>query len=187
MERQLLRGESLRCRRCGEVVRAADRSHLLPAAWALATTGLILCILANAYPIMTFNVAGNTQSNLIITGVAGLLSQGYWPIAALVLFCAIVAPFVYFGLVWYVVGAICSGKRWPMVGPAARAAEAVAPWSLIPVFAIACLVAVVKLDLLGSVAWQAGILWITLLALCSMVLSQIFDWEFAARRLGELP
>ena len=40
-------------------------------------------------PVLIFDVAGNTQSNLIITGVYGLISQGYSPVAALVFFGAI--------------------------------------------------------------------------------------------------
>ena len=186
-DRRLEVGETLRCRRCHEVVKAAERGHLLHVAWALATTGMILCVLSNVYPILEFNVAGNAQSNRILTGVQGLVRQGYWPVAAMVFFCAVAAPFLYFAAVWYVAGSVCTGRRWPLAGLVARAAERVAPWSLVPVFAIACLVSVVKLDLLGTVTWEAGIGWIALLAACSFALAQVFDREFVAKRLGRLP
>ena len=186
-DRALEVGETLRCRRCREVVKGAERGHLLHVAWALATTGMILCVLSNVYPILEFNVAGNTQSNRIITGVQGLAGQGYWPVAVLVFFCAVAAPFLYFAAVWYVAGSVCTGRCWPFAGLVARVAERVAPWSLVPVFAIACMVSVVKLDLLGTVTWEAGIWWIGLLAACSFALTQVFDREFAAKRLGRLP
>jgi paraquat-inducible protein A len=145
---------------------------------------LILCLLANLYPILTFDVAGNSQSNHILTGVLALIWMGYWPVALLVFFCAVAAPVLYFAAVWYVAGACCLNVRWPMAGHVARWAEWIEPWSLVPVFAIACVVSVVKLDMLGSVAWDKGIFWIALLAVCSFGLSQVFDREYVAKRLG---
>jgi paraquat-inducible protein A len=186
LDRELQRGEELRCVQCHQTVKRlhhGDPSHHL---WALSTTGLILCVLANVYPILTFDVAGNTQSNLIITGVFGLINQGYWPIATLVFFCAIAAPVMQMAALWYVAGACCTGRRWPAVEIAARAAERLGPWSLVPVFVIACFVAVVKLDMLGSVYWDMGIVWVSLLGLCSLVIAQIADREFIAARIRSL-
>lgn len=176
----------MRCGRCGETIKRlhhGDPSHLL---WALTSAGLILWVLANLYPILTFDVAGNTQSNLIITGVQGLVSQGYWPVAVLVFFCSIAAPVIHLGSLWYVAGACCLGKRWPMVGRVAHLSKEIAPWSLVPVFMIACFVAVVKLDMLGTVSWDSGIFWVSLLAICSLALSQFIDHQWIAHRLKEL-
>ncbi len=185
-DKELKPGEELHCGRCGETLRRlhhGDPSHLL---WALATTGLILWILANVYPILTFDVAGNTQSNLILTGVLGLINQGYWPVALLVFICSIAAPAVHLGCLWYVAGACCTGRRFPMVQRVAHAAKEIAPWSLVPVFMIACFVAVVKLDMLGTVYWDSGILWISLLSICSLAIAQLVDRQWIAKRMKEL-
>jgi paraquat-inducible protein A len=144
---------------------------------------LLFLALANVDPIMTFSVAGNTQANEIVTGVRVLLAQGYWPIATLVFFCAILAPAVYFAGVAYVSAAcLISGKA-----PGARflllLVGRVQPWSLVPVFAAACLVAVVKLDLIGTVYWQPGIGWVVLLAGCALALGSLFDGDAALRVL----
>lgn len=183
---QLGPAEELRCRRCGETIVRRHRADPSHQAWALATTGLILCVLANVRPILTFDVAGNTQSNLIVTGVLGLVRQGFWPVAALIFFCAIAAPFLHFAAVWYVSGSCAVGRVWPGVTHVARVGEKLAPWSLVPVFMIACFVAVVKLDMLGTVYWDAGIVWISLLAICSLALAQVIDMEWLERRLKEL-
>lgn len=183
LARELEIGEELRCGRCGQTIQRphrGDPSHLL---WALASTGLILWVLANVYPILTFDVLGNTQFNLIITGVMGLAYQGYWPIALLVFICAIAAPVVHLSALWYVAGACCLNRPWPGAPGVARLAQRVAPWSLVPVFMIACFVAVVKLDMLGTVSWDAGIIWISLLAICSLALGQVTDIQWIARRL----
>jgi paraquat-inducible protein A len=172
--------------RCGETLKRlhhGDPSHLL---WALTSAGLILWVLANVYPILTFDVAGNTQSNLIITGVLGLMQQGFWPVAILVFFCSIAAPVIHLGTLWYVAGACALGIRLPMVHRAAHLAKEIAPWSLVPVFMIACFVAVVKLDMLGTVSWDTGIFWVSLLSICSLAIAQFIDHKWIAHRLEEL-
>lgn len=186
LDRELEVGQTLRCGRCSHVLKREGRIRSLHPAWAFATTGLILAALANSYPVMTFDVAGNTQSNLIITGVLSLGAQGYWPVAVLVFFCAIAAPVLHLLSVWYVSAACCLGQRWPMVRQIAHASERIEAWSLVPVFAVACVVAVVKLDMLGSVQWDLGIFWIALLSVCTFVVSQTFDRAIVARRLEEL-
>ena len=185
-DRELQPREELRCGRCGTTVKRLHRGDPSHHLWAMASTGLILCVLANVNPILTFDVAGNTQSNLIITGVVGLVRQGFWPVAMLVFFCAIAAPALHLAAVWYVAGSCCVGRRWPGVAAAARLGEVIAPWSLVPVFGIACGVAVVKLDMLGTVYWDAGIVWIALLGVCSLALAQLMDREWIERRLAEL-
>jgi len=158
----------------------------LQPAWAIATMGLFLVVLANAEPILTFDVAGNTQSNLVVTGVFGLFDQGYWPVAALVFFAGIAGPALHLAAVWYVAGACSVGQRWPGLRAAAKMAEVLESWNLVPVYAIATVVAVVKLDMLGTVAWQQGALWILALSLCSLLAVQFFDRELVERRLEEL-
>lgn len=184
-DRDLRRGEELRCDRCSELVKKADGGASPQAALALAITGLLLVGLANAFPILSFDVAGNTQSNKIITGVFALRDQGYAPIAALVFFCAIAAPALHFATVAYVALAGCVRAALPGVRGAAHAAEVLEAWSLAPVFAIACVVAAVKLDMLGTVDWKSGIVWIALLALCSLALGQVFDQEAIEEMLQE--
>jgi paraquat-inducible protein A len=182
----LKRGESLRCKRCGEVVMIHRTDDSFHASCALGMTGVCMALLANVYPIMTFAVAGNTQSNLIITGGQKLIDQGYWPISVLVIFCAIAAPALYFASVAYV-SACCLGWKLPAGRFALHVAGFMESWSLIPVFAIACVVAVVKLDMIGTVAWKVGIGWIVLLAAVSLGLSRVFDEDSAERRLEGRP
>ncbi len=143
----------------------------------MAITGSTLLVLANLFPVMTFNVAGRTQSNLIITGISGLFEQGYGPLAVLVFFCAIGAPAIYLGLLCYTLGATMMKLRLPGLRRAWRWAELAEPWSLIPVFAVACLVAVVRLDLLGAVTWGNGAVFVVLLSLCCLILGRMLDRE----------
>jgi paraquat-inducible protein A len=166
-------GEKLYCSRCGELLDSGRSETSRQRALALAMTGLVLLVLANVYPVMTFNVAGATQSNHIFTGVQGLISQNYAPLAVLVFFSAILAPALSMVLAIYVLSARCLGRVWPGDFRLWRVVEWLAPWNLVPVFAVACMVAVVRLDLLGTVSWQKGAFFVVLLSLCILALEQI--------------
>jgi paraquat-inducible protein A len=152
----------------------------------MASAGLLLVVLANVNPILTFDVAGNMQSNLVVTGVFDLFDQGYWPVAALVFFAGIAGPALHLGAVAYVASACCLGVRWPALRAAAKLAETMESWNLVPVYAVATVVAVVKLDMLGAVAWQVGALWVLALSLCSLFAAQFFDRDLVEKRLEEL-
>ncbi|MFM8230102.1 MAG: paraquat-inducible protein A [Chthoniobacterales bacterium] len=171
--RQLSRGEKLFCSRCGEKLASPRPERAVQIGLALSLTALILLVMANVLPVMTFDVAGAEQSNRIITGVQGLIAQDYGPIAALVFFSAILAPALYLILACYVLSARALGRNWPFDFQAWRIVERLAPWNLIPVFAVACLVAVVRLDLLGTVNWQKGALFVVLVSLFFLLLEQL--------------
>jgi paraquat-inducible protein A len=178
-EVELQPGEALRCGLCKFILRRKRRSESFQPACAFASAGLLFLALANIYPIMNFSVAGNTQANEIITGVRVLIAQGYWPIAVLVFFCAMLAPTVYFAGVTYVSAACMARHGLPSARLLLGIVRLVQPWSLVPVFAAACLVAAVKLDLIGTVFWQPGVWWIALLAGCALALGSLFDPDLA--------
>ena len=149
------------------------------AAWAFAMAALITLIPANMNPILIFSVAGNYQENLIITGVEGLWMQGFQPLGALVFFSAILAPVLYLLSVSYVCACWTLQQRPPFLGAAFRLAEVLEPWNLLPVFAIACIVSVVKLRTLGIVNWEPGSLWVLATAVLTMIAVQCFDRKCA--------
>ncbi len=171
--RLLGKRERLFCSRCGELLAAPQLDSARQHGLAVALTGLVLLVLANAFPIMTFDVAGARQANHVYTGVQGLIAQDYAPLAVLVLFCAILAPALYLLLASYVLAARCLGQNWPGDFKIWRVVERLAPWNLVPVFLVACLVAVVRLDLLGTVSWQKGVVFVILLSICCLVLEQL--------------
>ena len=185
-DRLLSRRTELRCRPCGARIKRLRGPDSLQTVWALASTGLILIVLANVQPILTFDVSGNTQSNLIISGVLGLFAQGYWPVGVLVFFGAIAAPAFHFAAVWYVAGGCSLGRRWPGIHAIFKLAERLEPWNLVPVFAVATMVAVVKLDMLGQVEWREGALWVAALSLVSLLTAQTFDRQLIEEHLERL-
>jgi paraquat-inducible protein A len=174
--RLLNRGEELVCCRCGNRLKKYYDRSLFQKAWALVTLCLIALFMANITPIMVFDVSGNTQSNLIVTGVLSLFFQGYWPLAILVFCAAILLPLLHLVAFWYLLASCCFQQRWRGSLTALHAVNALARWNMMPVFAVATMAAVVKLEQLGTIEWRVGALWVALLALSSLLAMRLFDY-----------
>ena len=182
-DRVLQRGEELVCMRCGKRLEKYCDLRSLQGLWAIVTAALVCLVMANITPIMVFDVAGNTQSNLIVTGVTRLYAQGYWPLAGLVLFSAIALPTLHLGAFWYLLGGCCLKKSWRGLPTALAIVDQLSSWNLMPVFAVATVAAVVKLDQLGSIEWERGACWMALLALSSLAAIRAFDRKVLAEIL----
>ncbi len=185
-DRPLSPDQELRCGRCGVSVKRYPDPRSLQRAWALSIAGLILLVLANVQPVLIFDVSGNTQANFVVSGVFNLFSQGYSFVALLVFFCAIAAPAIHLAAACYVLSGCCLGQRLPYVTKALRIVERLEQWNLVPVYAVATLVAVVKLDMLGKVEWQLGAFWLVALALCSLLTARTLDVQLVEDRLERL-
>jgi len=122
----------------------------------------------------------------MITGIIELCRQGYYLIALLVCFCGIIAPAVFLLCAFYLGFAIVLKMRPPGLKLASTIARAVRPWNLIPVYSIATVVAVVKLEMLGSVAWQPGARYVLGVAVMSILCEQISNRQLAFEQLKKM-
>lgn len=183
IQRELLPGQQLQCVRCESTVMVPIGKRTLQPPFALAITGLFLLFLANTMPILTFEVVGRSQSDYMITGVIELWRQGYFMIAMLVCFAAVIAPAIYLSCVFYIGCVVVFGIRLPAIQWVFHLGRAVDPWNLIPVYSIATLVSVVKLQLLGRVHWEPGARFILAVALISLMCRQISHKQVAAEKL----
>ncbi len=122
-----------RCFRCrGILERTAGRSLDAAAACALAVFALLFP--ANILPLMRVSVAGATTRTRIISGVFGFWHQG-WPVVALVVgFEVVVIPFLRFGLLVVVLGALRAGFQAPWMGPVFRWSQYLDEWAMPDVF-----------------------------------------------------
>lgn len=183
-DRCLEKREALLCLRCGKVLKKYCQPNSLQISLAVVTASLIFLFMANISPIMVFDVLGNKQSNLIITGVVSLCSQGYWPIAVLVFISAIALPIVHLFSFWYLLGGCFFQRSWPRMDVALKLVDMFASWNLIPVFAVATMAAVVKLEQLGNVEWKSGAYWLACLAFSSLFAMYSFDRDGIVKKLN---
>jgi len=145
----LAAGSVAECTRCGEdLYRHAKYS--LDDALALAIAGLLLLILANLFPVMTFELSGREQSNLLISGVLDLYQEGFPGIALAVFLTTIGLPFCYLIGFLYVVLPVRFGQRPPGAASIMRLFAHLPAWVMLDVYAVGALVSYVKLAAFGS-------------------------------------
>ncbi len=146
----LRKGEKARCPRCRAVL--FERSgHSLDYSLALATTSLILFLLANFNTLLRMNIGGRVQSGLIISGIRELYAQGFWEIAVLVLIVTILAPLIKILCLFYVLAPLKLHFRLPKAARVFRFFELLHPWAMTEVYMLGILVALVKLKDLATI------------------------------------
>ena len=169
------RGERT-CARCGAKVyfRSPDS---LQKSWAWLVAGIICYIPANIQPILVTTTIGDTEAATVIGGVVALAEHGSVGIAAIVFIASIVVPLAKFGAITIILLSI--QKRW-RVNSVSRLelyhiTELIGRWSMIDVFVVAVLAALVQLGTLSSI--QAGPAAATFAAavVCTMMSASAID------------
>jgi paraquat-inducible protein A len=164
------------CSRCGGVIHAR-RPDSLVRTWALLLTAAILYIPANLLPIMTVNSLGKGQSDTIMSGIVELANLGMLPIAAVVFIASILVPIfkmVGISLLLYSVQRhqpMSVRRRIVMY----RFIEWIGRWSMLDIFVIAILVAVVRFGSLASIEPGLGAMAFASVVILTMLAALTFD------------
>ncbi len=170
------RAHQLTCPRC------SARLHLrkpnsLHRTWALVITAMILYLPANIYPIMTVKEFGHGDPHTILGGVIALLEVGSYVSALLVLFASVTVPLVkILGLIYLLLSVQC---KWPW-RPRDRTRwyriiESVGRWSMIDVFMVSILVALVNLGVIAQVEPGLGAAFFCAVVIATMFAAGSFD------------
>jgi paraquat-inducible protein A len=179
--------ERSRCPRCRSRLRFR-KPYSLNRCLALAGAAAALYIPANIYPILTLIRFGQGQPSTIIGGVIELAQAQMWPLAILVLMASIVVPMI--KLVALALMLIMthegSAKRLRDRTRLYRFVDTIGRWSMIDVFMLTILVALVRLGFvavvlpgLGAVAF-AGVVVLTMFAAASFDPRLMWDAAAAA-------
>ncbi|GAA0280936.1 MULTISPECIES: paraquat-inducible protein A [Pseudomonas] len=164
------------CSRCGALVHAR-RPDSLTRTWALLITAALLYIPANMLPIMTVNSLGQGDPSTIMAGVIQLVQHGMYPIAAVVFIASILVPtfkLVGIGLLLFSVQRhqpLSAQQRIVMY----RFIEFIGRWSMLDIFVIAILVAVVNFGRLASVEANLGAAAFASVVILTMLAAVTFD------------
>jgi len=147
-------GAKARCPRCActVAIRSADP---IGRPLALTITALILLIVANTAPLMGLSVVGRHASTTIAGGAYDMWMQGQEVTAAIVAFCAVIAPAGYIVFMLTVLLAVRRPPAPQWVGEMLRLADFMLPWSMHEVMMLGILVALIKIAELATV--NAGI------------------------------
>ena len=146
------------CRRCGSSI-YHHRSFSTERSWAFLITAMIAYIPANLYPMLVTSAFGAKDESTILGGVVMLWEHGSYPIAAIIFFASIVIPVTKFLILLYLLISV----KYP-IGKDKKVnkhklyymTEVVGPWSMIDVFVVAILAALIHLTSIEVLAGTAA-------------------------------
>lgn len=178
-------GRSGRCVRCrGVLFNTKPRS--IERTLALVVSAVVLFLVANAFPLLSFDMQGRVTEATLLSSVGELWAEGMGSLAVLVLLTAIVAPALQLGLLLYVLVPLHRGfVPWQMPW-ALRALRRVESWSMMEVFLIGILVALVKLgrlaDIIPGLSLYSFAVLIAVLAAAAATLDRRALWQHVVLR-----
>ncbi|BAN50588.1 paraquat-inducible protein A [Metapseudomonas resinovorans] len=164
------------CRRCGATL-YPRRPNSIVRTWALLLTATILYVPANLLPIMTVNFLGNGAPSTIMGGVLELIHAEMVPVALVVFVASILVPT--FKLVGIALLLYSVQRRLPM-SPRQRILmyrfiEWIGRWSMLDIFVIAILVALVNFGNLASIEANLGAAAFASVVVLTMIAAVTFD------------
>lgn len=181
----LARGERACCARCGHLL-ARRASNSLERALALTVAAAVLLVLANTTPLVTLAAVGRSASTTILGGALQMWQHQERLTAAVVAFCAVLAPAAFLASLLTVLLATrrsearaAPAPRW--IGEILRWSRHLHAWSLLEVMLLGLLVALVKIADVAQVSAQAGIVAVAALTFLFPAIMVHFDareiWE----------
>ena len=174
-----------RCPRCATSLHARRRDSIART-WALSVAALLLYLPANLYPVLTVIKLGTGRPSTILGGVRELFSVGMWPLALLVFFASVAVPVVKLTSLGILLITTQRRSPWRLRDRTVmyRLVEGIGRWSMIDVFMVSILVALVQFGALESVIPGPGAVAFAAVVILTMFAAESFDprlmWDAAA-------
>lgn len=154
------------------------RTKSIQATLAYSLTALIFFIPSNLYPFMTVELYGNRNSSTVWQGVQTLIEDGSWPIALIVFLASIVIPLLKLLALFYLSLTAHNGANIQFKKRVYDTIEAIGRWSMLDIFLLAVLVAIMKLGRWTTVEPESGSYLFALVVIFTMLASASFDPQF---------
>lgn len=167
---------TLKCSRCGAGLHLRKPGGVARV-WALLLAAVILYFPANLLPItLTSSIVGS-QADTILSGVIYFVQSGSWPIALVIFIASVFVPMAKLLILGYLCLSVqykCRISRRERTR-LYRLTEVVGRWSMIDVYVVGILVALVKLGAVANVDAGPGVAYFALVVILTMIAAQSFD------------
>lgn len=165
-----------RCLRCNTPLHHRVKDSV-QTTWALLFTAVILLIPANLYPVMTVIRFGQGEPNTILSGVVHLIEGGMWGLALIVFVASIVVPFMKLITLAFLLISVQKKSLWRPRDRTLlyRITEVVGAWSMVDIFLVGLLSALVSLDALSTIRPGIGAIFFAGAVVVTMFAAQSFD------------
>ena len=165
-----------RCPRC-EARLHLRKPDSLSRASALLLAALVLYVPANVYPVMTVTMLGSGEPDTILSGVEKLWHAGMVPLALLVFFASIAVPLLKLVGLAVLIVSVKLRSRWRPADRTRfyRVVESVGRSSMVDIFVLSLLVALVKLGALATIEPGVGATSFAAVVVITMFAASSFD------------
>jgi paraquat-inducible protein A len=176
-----------RCARCGAALHSR-KPQSLQRTWALVIAAAICYLPANAFPVMTVTSLGKPQSDTILSGVIYLLHHGMWPLALVVFIASVFVPLMKLLILVFLLVSVQRRSRWRPIERTRlyRITEAIGRWSMVDIYVVTILVALVKLGNLATIEARPGAVFFGAVVVLTMLAAEAFDprliWDESEER-----
>jgi paraquat-inducible protein A len=178
------------CRRCHGTLHPR-KTDSIRRTWAFLIAAVLLYIPANIYPVMTITQLDRTYPYTIMGGIVELVNYNLWPLALLVFFASITIPLMKLLILGYMLLQTQKGSTLHLVGRtrAFRIIDFIGRWSMIDVFMISILVALVRFNQFADVRAQPGVSCFAAVVVLTIFAVNTFDprlmWDVPAEQTAK--
>lgn len=176
-----------RCRRC-QALLDFRKPDSLSRSWALLISAYLLYFPANLLSVMETRSPFGTEESTILSGIAFLWHSGSWVLALVVFVASVVVPMLkLFSLTYLLVSVQRQSPRVPRARTRLyRWLELIGRWSMLDVYVVAVLVALVQVQSLATIVPGPGVVAFGAVVVLSMLATMSFDprliWDAATPR-----
>jgi len=165
-----------RCPRCRSRLHPPGR-EAIGRAWALLVAAIAFYFPANLLPVMSVTSLGRGEPSTILGGVALLVEHRMYPVAAVVFTASVLVPLFKFVAMGLLLVTTQRGLEWRRHERTVlyRMVEFVGRWSMVDVFVVALLVALVDIGALATIEAGMGITAFASTVILTMLASASFD------------
>ncbi|MDP2561440.1 paraquat-inducible protein A [Psychrobium sp. 1_MG-2023] len=164
------------CPRC-QAPLSLRKPYSLQVTLSLLITALLLYIPANFLPIMVTEKLGQIEYNTILGGIIVLWKEGSQPIAIVVFIASVLVPIIKFIILF----SLCFSIYFPQMlsenrrVKLYRLTEFIGRWSMVDIFVVAILVALIQLDHLLNVQPGLGAVAFAAVVIVTIFAANAFD------------
>ncbi len=164
------------CKRCDGPLRSRD-AESLQKVWAWLIAGMIAYVPANLYPMLRTSTLVERSESTIIGGVVELIEYGSFGVAFIVFAASVMIPIGKFVAIMYLAISVQRHSESNRHGrhKAFEVVEFIGRWSMIDVFVVAILSALVQLDTIATINPGIAAVSFALSVIFTMLAAQSFD------------
>jgi paraquat-inducible protein A len=164
------------CPRCGAPLHARKPGSI-QRTWALVIAALICYVPANVFPVMTVTSLGKTESDTIMSGVIYFVRSGDWPLALIIFTASVFVPLMKLGILSFLLISVHRRSSWRAVDRTRmyRLTEAIGRWSMVDIYVVTILVALVRLGNLATIEAGTGAVFFGSVVVITIFAAESFD------------